>query len=192
MKNTRFISLTTIGLGVAVLVLIFFAFKAAAPAVEEDDVTMCTADAMQCPDGSYVGRSGVNCEFVCPESEVDIEPEVIAHSDIQVAAPAPGTVVTSPLQLSGEAKGSWYFEASAPVEIRDWQGNMIAQSFVTAQGDWMTVNFVPFTGTITFTSPYTPGDPVTWKQGTLVFKKDNPSGLPQNDDQISIPIQFAP
>ncbi|HEY4501530.1 MAG TPA: hypothetical protein VJJ20_00485 [Candidatus Paceibacterota bacterium] len=26
----------------------------------------CTADAMQCPDGSYVGRSGPNCEFVCP------------------------------------------------------------------------------------------------------------------------------
>lgn len=27
----------------------------------------CTADAMQCPDGSYVGRTGPNCEFVCPE-----------------------------------------------------------------------------------------------------------------------------
>ena len=26
----------------------------------------CTMDAMQCPDGSYVGRSGPNCEFACP------------------------------------------------------------------------------------------------------------------------------
>jgi len=26
----------------------------------------CTAEAMQCPDGSYVGRSGPNCQFVCP------------------------------------------------------------------------------------------------------------------------------
>ncbi|MFA6257732.1 MAG: hypothetical protein WC671_01825 [Candidatus Paceibacterota bacterium] len=26
----------------------------------------CTADAKQCPDGSYVGRTGPNCEFVCP------------------------------------------------------------------------------------------------------------------------------
>ena len=26
----------------------------------------CTADARQCSDGSYVGRSGPNCEFVCP------------------------------------------------------------------------------------------------------------------------------
>lgn len=27
---------------------------------------ICTADAMMCPDGSYVGRSGPNCQFVCP------------------------------------------------------------------------------------------------------------------------------
>ncbi len=28
----------------------------------------CTADARQCPNGSYVGRTGPNCEFVCPNS----------------------------------------------------------------------------------------------------------------------------
>lgn len=27
----------------------------------------CLQDAMLCPDGSYVGRTGPNCEFVCPE-----------------------------------------------------------------------------------------------------------------------------
>lgn len=26
----------------------------------------CTLEAMQCPDGSYVGRTGPNCEFICP------------------------------------------------------------------------------------------------------------------------------
>ncbi len=26
----------------------------------------CTMDAMMCPDGTYVGRSGPKCEFVCP------------------------------------------------------------------------------------------------------------------------------
>jgi hypothetical protein len=26
----------------------------------------CTMDAMQCPDGTSVGRTGPNCEFVCP------------------------------------------------------------------------------------------------------------------------------
>ena len=26
----------------------------------------CTQEAMECPDGTWVGRSGPNCEFVCP------------------------------------------------------------------------------------------------------------------------------
>lgn len=32
--------------------------------------TICTQDAKQCPDGSYVGRTGPNCEFAtCPETK---------------------------------------------------------------------------------------------------------------------------
>lgn len=37
---------------------------------EQEKITYCTADAMQCPDGSYVGRTGPNCEFVCPLDDV--------------------------------------------------------------------------------------------------------------------------
>ncbi len=29
----------------------------------------CTQDAMICPDGTGVGRTGPNCEFVCPDAE---------------------------------------------------------------------------------------------------------------------------
>jgi hypothetical protein len=32
------------------------------------EVIACTMDAYQCPDGSYVGRTGPKCEFVCPEA----------------------------------------------------------------------------------------------------------------------------
>ena len=34
--------------------------------IDTDNLTACTADAMQCPDGTWVGRTGPNCEFVCP------------------------------------------------------------------------------------------------------------------------------
>lgn len=30
--------------------------------------TICTMDAMQCGDGSWVGRTGPDCQFVCPKS----------------------------------------------------------------------------------------------------------------------------
>ena len=39
----------------------------ASPVSTTTNPVACTMDAMQCPDGSYVGRSGPNCEFVCPE-----------------------------------------------------------------------------------------------------------------------------
>ena len=35
--------------------------------VGETETVICTMDAMMCPDGSYVGRSGPKCEFKCPE-----------------------------------------------------------------------------------------------------------------------------
>lgn len=35
--------------------------------VGKDDMVFCTQDAMECPDGSFVGRVGPNCEFAaCP------------------------------------------------------------------------------------------------------------------------------
>lgn len=37
------------------------------PVSNDDEAVFCTMDAMQCPDGSYVGRVAPNCEFAtCP------------------------------------------------------------------------------------------------------------------------------
>ena len=38
----------------------------ARPPLSEETTTMCTMDAFECPDGTFVGRTGPNCEFVCP------------------------------------------------------------------------------------------------------------------------------
>lgn len=37
-----------------------------APISTTTDPIACTMDAIQCPDGTYVGRTGTKCEFVCP------------------------------------------------------------------------------------------------------------------------------
>ncbi len=61
---------------------------------------------------------------------------------------------------------------------------MLGQGIATAQGDWMTTDFVPFKATINYTAdPQIIGD-----AGTLVLKKDNPSGLHENDDSLSVPV----
>ncbi len=48
----------------------------------------------------------------------------------------------------------------------------------------MTAEFVPFRAVLTFAAPAT-------ERGTLVLEKDNPSGLPENADELRIPIRFS-
>lgn len=114
----------------------------------------------------------------------DIGNELAKHDLIRIAFPRPGGKVTSPLSLSGEARGTWYFEASFPVELRDASGNVLAEHYAEAQSEWMTTEFVPFKSTLIF-----PTQPAGSK-GTLMLRKDNPSGLPEHDDQLFIPVIF--
>lgn len=163
--------------------------------VPEDSVVACTMDAMQCPDGTFVGRTGPNCEFVCPPAPavpVDIQAQIDAKADLIVLTnPVPLGVITDPLLISGEARGTWYFEGDFPVVLTDWNGLIIAEGFVTAQEEWMTEEFVPFAGSLEFVSPYNAGDPDFMKNGSLILQKDNPSGLPEFDEALEIPVRFA-
>jgi hypothetical protein len=94
------------------------------------------------------------------------------------------SAITSPLTVTGKARGSWYFEAQFPVELKNAQGKVIAQGIAHAQGDWMTKDFVPFSVTLTY-----PAQPPA-SQGTLILKNDNPSGDPSRDKALSIPVTF--
>lgn len=103
---------------------------------------------------------------------------------IVITAPMPQAVVSSPLRVAGRARGTWYFEASFPVVLTNASGTVIAQVPAQAQGDWMTTAFVPFEATLTFASQS------SGTVGSLILKKDNPSGLPENDDSRTIPVVF--
>jgi hypothetical protein len=56
---------------------------------------------------------------------------------------------------------------------------------------YTTDDFVPFSGELTFTSPYSAGDPDFMARGTLILQKANPSGLPEHDDAVEIPVTFV-
>ena len=102
---------------------------------------------------------------------------------ITVSQPVINQTVTSPLTITGEARGKWYFEASFPVILLDANNQELAKGVAEAQGGWMTENFVPFSVNLTFSPPATP-------TGQLILKKDNPSGLPANDAQLMVPVNF--
>jgi hypothetical protein len=103
---------------------------------------------------------------------------------ILVKSPEPGAVIESPLQVSGQARGMWFFEGDFPIVLKDSRGREIAKWFASAQGEWMTKSFVPFTATLNFKSPG------AGTRGVLELKKDNPSDRRELDDVVRVPVFF--
>jgi hypothetical protein len=92
-------------------------------------------------------------------------------SKIVVTAPEGNSVNASTgFTVSGKAVGNWFFEASAPVSVYSKDGKLLVATYMTAQGDWMTTNFVPFKGEI---PPFLTNGAT---EGYIQFENDNPSG----------------
>ena len=115
----------------------------------------------------------------------EIGNELEKQNLIKVTQPRPGSFIGSPLTIAGEARGTWFFEASFPIILTDETGNVIGTGIAQAQGEWMTEDFVPFTATVSFDLGVKANT-----QGTLHFKKDNPSGLLQYDDELLMPVRW--
>lgn len=107
-----------------------------------------------------------------------------AGPDLIEVAVTPGQAVSNPLILSGRARGYWYFEASFPVRLVDQSGAVLAEVPAQAMGDWMTEDFVPWSVTLSY-----PAQP-SGTQGFLILRNDNPSGEPERDRSVTIPVIF--
>lgn len=111
---------------------------------------------------------------------------------IEIFTPLLNSVITlqTPMiivEVKGRARGTWFFEASFPVELVNAAGDTIAKGIAQADDEWMTTEFVPFHATLKFNASITQ----TGSMGALILKKDNPSGEPQFDDEFLVPVQFA-
>ncbi len=99
---------------------------------------------------------------------------------VVVTAPLANATVEKTFVVAGAAPGPWFFEASFPIKIIDKDGAVLLNTHADAHGEWMTTSQVTFTANITIANYSGPA--------TLVLLKDNPSGLPEHDDSVSIPI----
>ncbi len=121
------------------------------------------------------------------DEKIPVLEEPASKDDLIVLeTPLPNASITSPLTIRGKARGSWFFEATFPIVLVDWDGLIIAEGYATADGEWMTTEYVPFTATITFTAP----DTEVSDRGWLILQKNNASGEPQFDNALEIPIYY--
>ncbi len=141
----------------------------------------------ECIDRGYPVLESYPRQCKTPEGKTfseDIGNELEKQDLIRVNEPRPNELIRSPLEISGEARGYWFFEADFPVKIFDSNSELLGMAIAQAESDWMTEDFVPFAAQLEF------GTPVT-KKGNLILEKDNPSGLPENADQLRIPVFFS-
>ena len=182
MKKVALLTVILIIAAAAVWLSLYIgARRANAPTVDVSNFEECVAAGNPVME-SYPRKCTANGQTFTENIGNELEKTGLIHLN----SPRPNETVSSPLIVEGEAVGNWFFEASFPVFLVDWDGVIIAQGIATAQGDWMTENFVPFTATLTFdtaTSTYS-------NRGALILKKDNPSGLPENDDALEIPVKI--
>ncbi len=138
-------------------------------------------------DDSYNVSENQNVVEVKPLDDESTD-EVANNKDnlIRLDSPTSGQVVGNPASVKGEARGFWFFEGSFPIVVVDWNGLIIGEGYATAQDEWMNEEFVPFTGEVNYDLP----NDTPYKRGAIILQKDNPSGLPENDDALEIPILF--
>ena len=120
--------------------------------------------------------------FQSAPPEPVIPPAGEVHPLVQLATPLPGEDVTSPLRVEGRARGTWYFEGDFPIRLFGPDGEELAVAVAQAEGPWMTEDFVPFSAELTFDAP---ADACL----TMVLEKDNPSGLPEHDDEARVGLR---
>jgi hypothetical protein len=141
---------------------------------------LATAPAMPSAD-SYIPQSSFKPTPLTKDQPPEEKMMIVGDGRVQVTSPTSGAFVSSPIVVTGNARGSWYFEGSFPVELQDPNGSIIARTTATAESDWMTSDFVPFHATLSFPTSTT-GEVV------LILRRDNPSGLAENDAEVRRPL----
>jgi hypothetical protein len=125
---------------------------------------------------------GVSKYLVIQEGDLR---EISYYDDLlEVYSPGPKDYIESPLVVLGRARGSWFFEGSFPVFLFDDLGQVIATAQALAESEWTTDEYVSFSAELDFERP---GGQVG---GQLIFASANPSGLPENERNLGVPISF--
>ncbi len=107
-------------------------------------------------------------------------PQQFTSENVIVSDPLPNSSVPRMFTVKGKAKGSWFFEASFPIQVRDAANNPVGMGIAQTADNWMTSEFVSFAPDVTFLGYSGPA--------RLVLMNDNPSGLPEFEDAVEFDI----
>ncbi len=111
----------------------------------------------------------------------------ISQQSIKAESPKLLQSVSSPFKISGEVRGSWFFENQFIVSLTDWDGKIISETTASSSKNWMTEDFIPFSAEIEFEIP----DNLYSTRANLILQKNNASGFPEHDDSLEYVIYLS-
>jgi len=186
MKKEHFLLLV---IGVIIIVAVFLRLdnlaKNFAKPIEQIPVVLETENQEKL-ENELIKEENLNQEeVIIPPPFIEDNPEngdIKSEREVILIKPTEGEIITSPLIIEGEARGSWFFEASLPIKLYTEDGELLVAHYGEAQSDWMTTDFVSFKSTLVFETEA--------ERGYLVIAKDNPSGLPEYDASNTFSVRF--
>jgi hypothetical protein len=145
-----------------------------------------------CKDGQWVRHGSPFAprpkeECIVKEDEKKIEEKTEEkepakdEAEIKIDSPMAEEKIASSVEIVGQARGYWFFEASFPIKIVDANGKILASGPAQAKSDWMTEDFVPFSIKLDLSNP-------TATSGYIIFERDNPSGLKELEKTYRLPV----
>lgn len=174
-ENKNYIIFGLIGV-IAILLLVLIPKK-------DEQVNPEVKDFHTCADAGYPIMESFPAQCRTPDGRTFVE-DINENAEVVVTSPERGALVSSPLTVTGKAKGNWFFEDNMPVTLKDTNGKVLAQKGArSVDGNWMTADYVNFTVTLEFANPET-------EFGVIIIEKDNPSGLPENGASYAIPVKL--
>ena len=127
-----------------------------------------------------VGASFVLLNFKKPQGNTPVTEN---KSDIEVFSPKPNETISSPVKITGVARGNGWsgFEGQVGVVLLlDSSGSELARGVLSATTEWTQLP-TNFETTLTFSA-------LGQGTGSLVFHNENPSGMPERDKTFTLPV----
>lgn len=121
---------------------------------------------------------------VTPSAAPQATPTPTTSVTLRLDSPKPHQTIQSPLLIEGALPGNWFFEGQITARLETESGSVIAEMPLKAQGSWMTESQVSFSEVMKFTKPRDANTAV------LIITNANPSGLPENNKELQIPLKL--
>jgi Immunoglobulin-like domain of bacterial spore germination len=120
-----------------------------------------------------------------PGAKMSVEQaQTVSVSEVKLAAPTANARVTSPLEVSGVAPSTWYFEAVFAARLEGVDGTVLTEAPAQAQSDWTIAGPVKFVAKFDFKV-------ATETRAMIVLEKDT-TGENKMIKSVRIPVLLEP